>query len=70
MVVMSSDHLIVILTFILFHRCFEIMDRINQPEKCSVFNQTVLIFKSPKQDYDVIREIKDAGLQLRLAAFR
>lgn len=46
--------------------------RIEQPpaKDCQVFNQCVVTCKVPKQDQRVIEEIKKAGLQLRLTAFR
>ena len=35
----------------------DLMRKINQPEDCTVFNQTVLFFKAPEQNYDVIQEV-------------
>ena len=48
----------------------DIQKQIKHPDNCSVFNQTALIFRAPKQKYEVIRKIRQLGLQLRLAAFR
>jgi len=44
--------------------------KINQPEQTSVFNQVVISFKVPGQDWDVIREIQESGLELHLTALR
>ena len=46
---------------------------LNQPEPkdCHVFNQFVLMFNSPKQDWKKLKEhIFDKGYEIRLTAYR
>ena len=46
--------------------------KIKQPNKedCSVFNQCVLIFTAPQQDWEVIKKIKQLGYELHVTAYR
>jgi hypothetical protein len=46
--------------------------KINQPDpvECNVFNQCVLIFNAPEQDWQVIKDIKKMGFELHITAYR
>ena len=43
---------------------------INQPEDCTVFNQTVVICYAPPQDWNVLQAIKKKNLELRICVHR
>ena len=46
------------------------MSRLKQPEDCVVFNQTVITCITPPQSWDVIQEIRQKNLELRIFAYR
>ena len=46
------------------------MQRLKQPEDCTVFNQTVISCIAPPQSWDVIQEIRQKNLELRIFAYR
>ena len=43
---------------------------LNQPEDCTVFNQTVVICTVPPQKWEVIQAINRLNYELRICAFR
>lgn len=47
-----------------------ILSRLKQPEDCTVFNQTVITCIAPPQSWDVIQEIRQKNLELRIFAYR
>lgn len=47
-----------------------ILEVLNQPEDCTVFNQTVVVCTAPAQDWNVIQAIKRKNFELRICAYR
>jgi hypothetical protein len=47
-----------------------ILEVLNQPEECTVFNQTVVVCMAPPQKWEVIQEIKRKNYELRICAYR
>ena len=47
-----------------------ILEVLNQPEDCLVFNQTVVICMAPPQRWEVVQAIKRKGYELRICAYR
>ena len=46
------------------------MEVLNQPEDCTVFNQTVVVCTAPPQKWEVIQAIKRKNYELRICAYR
>jgi len=47
-----------------------IAENLNQPEDCTVFNQTVVICYAPPQDWNVLQAIKAKNFEIRICAYR
>ena len=47
-----------------------ILEVLNQPVDCAVFNQTVVTCYAPPQNWDVIQAIKAKNFELRICAYR